>query len=94
MDLLAFFWNLQGPHFIFPKVELGYGFPCGGCLLSLVLGNIIEAGLAGVPIERWQGKGPPASLVNVYPNVETRLWKALPLYPALGTRPRPWSLSV
>lgn len=29
MELLVFFWNLQGSHFIFPKVELGQGFPWG-----------------------------------------------------------------
>lgn len=73
MEFLAFFWNLQGSHFIFSKVKVFLG----GYLLSLVLRNIIETGLSGVPIERWQGKGPQASLVTVWPNVDTRLRRAV-----------------
>lgn len=78
MEFLVFFWNLQGSHFIFPKVKVfrGVGW---GCLLSLVLRNIIETGLSGVPIERWQGKGPQVSLETVWPNVDTRLWRTLRL---------------
>lgn len=44
MEFLVFFWNLQGSHFIFSKVKVFLG----GCLLSLVLRNIIETGLSMV----------------------------------------------
>lgn len=56
----------------------------GGCLLSLVLRNIIGA---GVSREEWQGKGPQASLVNVWPNVDVSLRGSLPLSSAPRTLP-------
>lgn len=58
MDLLVFFWNLQGSHFISPKVELGQGFPWG---LSAVPGSQEHRrGRAGwCPHRKVAGKGSP-----------------------------------
>lgn len=58
MDLLVFFWNLQGSHFISPKVGLGQGFPLE---LSAVPGSQEHhRGRAGwCPHRKVAGKGTP-----------------------------------
>lgn len=90
MELLLFFWNLQGSHFIFPKVEPGQGFPWG---LSAVPGSREHhRDRAGwCPHRKVARKGIPGLSGECLANMDTQLWRALSL-PC--TRPLPAALGL